>query len=161
MSAADRFRGKFLIAPSGCWIWMGSTTAEGYGRFSIDRKGMYAHRASHELFVGPVPDGFQVDHLCRRTRCVNPMHLQAVPPRVNLLRSMGITAMAAAKTRCSEGHLFDSENTYIDPRGRRQCRICRRARRSEYGRRRVLTPEQLERRREQSRLRRQRQKEAS
>lgn len=62
---------------------------------------IYAHRLSYELFVGPIPDGYELDHLCRNRGCVNPAHLEAVTHRVNVLRGL------AALPR-EERHAFDS-----------------------------------------------------
>src|ERR1044072_177043 len=130
---AQQIEQKFLThtlqAPSGCLIWMGSTNDDGYGCLSWPDgyTWQYAHRVSHEVFLGPIPDGLQVDHLGRHRRCVLPMHLQAVTPRINTLRGMGITALQAARTHCPQDHPYDDENTYVH-NGKRACKQCRRER---------------------------------
>lgn len=68
-----------------CWMWMGSVTNSGYGQ--LHHAGTQgAHRVSHILFIGPIPPGYQVDHLCHEPLCVNPTHLEAVTPSVNQQR---------------------------------------------------------------------------
>ena len=109
-----------------CWIWEGPKDRGGYGKHSEQHAIIYAHRWSYEHFKGPIPAGFQIDHLCRNRACVNPDHLEAVTKKVNTLRSLAPTAMNARKTHCIHGHPFDSNNTYITSKGERVCRACRR-----------------------------------
>lgn len=84
----DRFMEKVSPEPnSGCWLWLGSEWGKGYGSFVIERgKGCQAHRAAYELFVGPIPEGLQLDHKCRVHICVNPDHLEPVTQRENTIR---------------------------------------------------------------------------
>jgi hypothetical protein len=93
----------------------------------VNRVRLLAHRASYEAFIGPIPDGMTIDHLCRNRKCVNPSHLEAVPMRVNVLRGVGVTAKNAVKTHCVNGHEFNDQNTYSDSKGR-SCRACKRER---------------------------------
>jgi len=70
--------------PGGCWLWVGSNN----GRYPVFPKGgRYAHRWSYEHHVGPIPEGYEIDHLCRVTLCVNPTHLEAVTPQENKRRA--------------------------------------------------------------------------
>ena len=85
-----------------------------------------AHRFAYETFVGPIPEGLTIDHLCRIRHCVNPEHLEAVTDRVNILRGEGISAQHARATHCPQGHPYDLINTYVAPDGDRDCRDCRR-----------------------------------
>lgn len=107
-----------------CWIWTAAIDRGGYGRY----KHKAAHRVSYELLVGPIPQGLDLDHLCRVRACVNPSHLEPVTRRENLLRGDTVTARNAAKTHCIHGHEFTHENTYMakKPRGgvARICRAC-------------------------------------
>lgn len=136
-STVPRFLAKTVRAPSGCLIWMAAREYNGYGVFH-PKRGMTttAHRASHILFIGPIPEGFHVDHLCRNRRCVEPTHLQAVTPYENVVvRGTGRSAANAIKTRCIHGHPFDAENTYYDPKGGRACRACKAIHQATRGRR--------------------------
>jgi hypothetical protein len=69
---------------SGCWLWLGSKLPRGYGILSVQSKKKYAHRLSYETFVGPVPDGLDVMHLCDNPSCINPGHLQAGTHKQNM-----------------------------------------------------------------------------
>lgn len=116
--------------PGGCWIWVGTIASTGYGAFSIRDRFIYAHRFSYELAKGPIPDGLQIDHLCRQRLCVNPDHLEAVTPRENNLRAPGMGGLNAAKTHCPKGHPYDLTNTWFLKSGR-QCRECSAARQAD------------------------------
>ena len=124
---------------SPCWDWIGYIYPNGYGRFEI-KKPHTAHRVSHVWFIGPVPKDIrikQIDHLCRRRHCVNPLHLELVTPRVNTERSDGPAAINSRKTHCLNGHPLEGDNLRIDPTGRRICRTCKRTT-PEYNRQRYL-----------------------
>lgn len=131
LSREDRFWAKVRVDVSGCWIYGNPAT---YTSVSVGWVGTSAHRYAFELARGPIPDGLQVDHLCRTRGCVHPFHLEPVPLRVNVLRGEGITAVNARKTECIHGHPFDAENTRMTVEGYRECKICRR----EIGRRHQL-----------------------
>ena len=124
----ERFLAK-IVAPSAdeCWQWTACTDSHGYGHFKVDGRGVGAHRFAYEYFVGPIPDGLELDHLCRVRNCVNPAHLEAVTHAENIRRGESPLAINAAKTHCLKGHPLDAENTYRW-RGGRHCRICVRAR---------------------------------
>lgn len=116
---------KHIVDTGGCWLWTGALQPDGYPRLKVNGQSISAHRWAYEYFWGPVPEGMQVDHLCQVRHCVHPLHLEAVTPRVNTLRSNAITAQQARQTHCSRGHPFDEENTVFDKRGHRSCRQCR------------------------------------
>jgi hypothetical protein len=122
----DRFWAKVEKTDT-CWLWR-ATTRHGYGRFYVDGRLLNAHRWAYEYLVGPIPDGLDLDHLCRVRRCVNPTHLEPTTRRENVLRGTGAGARHAAKTHGVWGHPFDAQNTDATPRkwGRRRCRACRR-----------------------------------
>jgi hypothetical protein len=72
-----------------CWLWVGGVTPSGYGHFvwmQGHRRSSTAHRYGYQLLVGPVPEGLDVDHLCRNKLCVNPAHLEPVTRQENVRR---------------------------------------------------------------------------
>lgn len=119
-----------------CWEWVGFRDRLGYGRYQSWKGENYAHRVSYRIFVGPIPDGMSLDHLCRNRGCVRPDHLEPVLHRVNVLRGDGPTAVNAAKTRCVQGHELSGDNLIIRKKGYRECRECGRRRMREYDKRR-------------------------
>jgi hypothetical protein len=131
----DKFMAKVRVDQDGCWYWTAAMEHGGYGHFTYGSKAggrrarqTGAHRYSYEMSHGPIPDGFEVDHLCKNPTCVNPAHLEAVTPRVNTLRSNSLSALRSRQTHCKRGHPFDTENTESRPwrpSGGRQCKACR------------------------------------
>lgn len=128
-----RFTRKFTVDANGCWVWTAAVESGGYGHMNVGGRAgkmMRAHRLSYEHYIGPIPAGLDLDHLCRVRRCVNPAHLEAVTRRVNLLRGETLTAACAAATHCPQGHPYDGENTYVRTdagrEGQRQCKACNR-----------------------------------
>jgi hypothetical protein len=123
---AERFWPKVEKTET-CWLWTGALLDSGYGFFWVDNtRQVVAHRFAYELLVGTIPEGLQLDHLCRVRNCVNPKHLEPVTNRENALRSESFSGRSARQTHCVHGHPFDEANTYIWV-GRpthRQCRIC-------------------------------------
>lgn len=151
----SRFVAKIAADVSGCWIWTASRVPNGYGKFGLDGRTRAAHRLAYEYWIGQIPEGSELDHLCRTPACVNPTHLEPVSHQVNILR--GITekspetrrkigaskigkprpwtpewrerllAHCVKATHCKRGHRFDSANTYQRSDGGRMCLTCTRA----------------------------------
>jgi HNH endonuclease len=125
----ERFRSKVSVnEQTGCWEWTAATRHGGYGNHwggVSTGKFLAAHRYSYETLVGPIPDGLQLDHLCRVRGCVNPEHLEPVTCRENLLRGETFTAKNAGKTHCPAGHEYESDNVNLSAKGQRHCRACR------------------------------------
>lgn len=112
---------------SGCWLWCGKVSKSGYGDVWVGDRLHRAHRVSYEIVNGPVPVGFELDHLCRVRCCINPAHIEPVTRRENTLRGVG-PAMSSfrqlSKTHCRSGHPYSGDNLRILYDGRRGCRIC-------------------------------------
>lgn len=121
MNLEQKLRSKITEDSNGCWVWHGSKTSKGYGRFYTQGVCIWTHRLSYELFIGPIPEGLDIDHLCRVPACCNPTHLEPVTRQENTLRGTGPTAINAKKTTCPKGHLYDA----VDSRGYRICRLCK------------------------------------
>jgi hypothetical protein len=113
-----RLLGKIIRNDGGCWVWTGTTTAAGYGQMSVLGRRQYTHRISYELFVGAIPEGLSIDHLCRVRACCNPEHLEAVTHAVNVGRGERPT-----RTHCLHGHELSGYNLVIAKKGR-LCRQC-------------------------------------
>jgi hypothetical protein len=113
----ERFWAK--VDKSGeCWLWTAQTHS-GYGYFNVGHEHkVRAHRWSYERFVGPIPDGLTLDHLCHNRACVRPDHLEPVTVQENLRRSMDRRRSA---THCKRGHPYPRE---YQPDKKRQCRVC-------------------------------------
>lgn len=122
-----RFNVKYDVQPGGCWLWTGAIGKTGYAVFRYNGKAANAHRVSYTHHVGPVPEGLDLDHLCRVRHCVNPAHLEPVTRRVNLSRGIRPGRYQAAKTHCPKGHPYDAANTSMDG-GSRRCLTCHRER---------------------------------
>jgi len=91
-------------------------------------KNWRAHRFSFTLHLGEIPDGLELDHLCKNKLCVKPDHLEAVTHAENVRRG-NAGKWQREKTHCPQGHPYSEENTYVIPAtGHRQCRECNRAR---------------------------------
>jgi HNH endonuclease len=119
--------------PTACWLWTSTIEETGYGDIFVNGgkpRLQKAHRWAYEFFVGPIPDGLEIDHTCHtkacptpgngdlHRRCVNPRHLEAVPRDINVQRSTrpdstraGFEQYREDVTHCPKGHEFTPENT--------------------------------------------------
>lgn len=121
MTLEERFWAKVDMSGD-CWIWTASKNGKGYGQIAVKpHRPALAHRIAWQLANGFVPDGMQLDHLCRNRACVNPDHLEVVDNRTNTLRGIGPTAINAAKKLCKRGHSL--ADAYVS-KGMRYCRTC-------------------------------------
>lgn len=113
-----------LDGPNSCWNWLGALDRGGYGLITVAGHGKGAHRVVYEMFVGKIPKGLHLDHLCRNPMCCNPRHLEPVTPEENFRRGMSIPAQNARKTHCIHGHEFTPENTLRHSKKGRICKAC-------------------------------------
>lgn len=133
---AIRHNGKFVATPweirfwanvektGTCWIWKGNAfQSTGYGKIVIEKKHLLTHRLAYELLIGPIPEGKEIDHLCRIRLCCNPLHLEAVTHRENVVRGNSAASRNAKKTHCVHGHLLAGDN--LIKSGKRKFRKCR------------------------------------
>lgn len=139
-SVRERTQARVTIDAGGCWL-MDGHLRHGYALIrDAEGKQRDAHRVVYEEYVGPIPEGLQLDHVCHtldkdcagghscpHRRCVNPAHLEPVTQRENALRGVSFSAANAVKTHCAQGHEFTPENTYYRTPTHRQCRTCIRA----------------------------------
>jgi len=134
----DRILASIEIDTDGCWVWQKSIVKDGYGQITAPGCRI-AHRVSYMTFVGPIPDGMQIDHTChnravkagacsggecKHRKCVNPKHLKPTTSQANVLGGDTVAAANAAKTHCSNGHEYNDVNTRITAANRRYCRPC-------------------------------------
>lgn len=131
-SLEERFYTKFEIdyQPNGCWTWLGVKALPGYGRMrATEGRLHFAHRLSYELHKGESLAGKQLDHICNNKACVNPDHLEITTQSENVRRGYrrdGRIHRESKKTHCKRGHEFTEDNTYINRKGHRYCRECKR-----------------------------------
>jgi len=121
----DRLMFRTALLDNGCWEWRGARNPRGYGNICVDSYGSAksTHRVAYMELVGEIPEGLEIDHLCRNRACVNPTHLEPVDHATNVRR--GVQPRFPS---CKWGHEYTVENTrWWGPRERfRSCRACAR-----------------------------------
>lgn len=116
---------------TGCWLWTRATSPKGYGVIAIDGKTFRVHRIAYELFIGPITKHILHKLNCPNKNCFNPEHLYEGDNADNQwdTKILGHKSnQNINKTHCNYGHEFTEENTYITPKGKRQCRKCQQRR---------------------------------
>lgn len=125
----DRYNHFAFPEPnSGCFIWTGSVSKEGYGRMKAtgSKQSKLAHRAAYEYFVGPIPENMELDHKCRVRCCVNPDHLEPVLHAENMRRGVwpSVATPRPPRTHCRHGHALTGDNLVPSSKGWLICRVC-------------------------------------
>lgn len=125
LKAIRRLESRISLS-GGCFVPGFVRDKKGYVRFRFSGRMVSAHRFVYETFVGPIADGYTIDHLCRNTSCCNPEHLEQVTVNENIRRGTQ-GEKQAKKSHCIRGHEFTPENTYRPPnKNERLCRECMR-----------------------------------
>lgn len=131
-SPLERFLSRITVEPNGCWGWKRGHS-NGYASFHVTAdRSINAHQFSYEYFVGPVPEGKELDHLCHNRGCVNPDHLEPVIHEVNCQRGDSgplLKLKHQSTTHCPKGHPYDEKNTLMQRKKRdgpllRVCKAC-------------------------------------
>lgn len=142
-SAKIRIFGKVTVgheptqfAPNlgGCWEYP-NLNSYGYGLSSINGSPVLVHRMFYEHFVGPIPTGLQIDHLCRNRKCCNPAHLEPVTIQENARRGRD------SRTHCKNGHELSGSNLAWRKYKNGQRRSCRKCASESAAKYRLLYPE--------------------
>ena len=102
-----------------CHLWTGPVNSSGYGTVTVDGRRQMAHRAAWEAEYGPIPDGHDLDHLCRRRLCIAPAHLEPVTPSDNQRRKPTRGRQMRGEV-CAMGHPLTGANRVSGG----ECRRC-------------------------------------
>jgi hypothetical protein len=119
-NAKKRFNAYWIQDTNGCHLWQGHKDKDGYGIFYFYKASRRAHRVSYYFFIGEIPNGMFIDHICKNRSCVNVSHLRIVSPRENsLFNSNSVGAINSQKTHCKYGHILDKKYGK-----QRYCSVC-------------------------------------
>jgi hypothetical protein len=102
-----------------CWLWTGTLNSSGYGTVTMEGRRQMAHRWVYEAARGDIPAGCALDHRCRRPRCVNPFHLEAVTQSENERRKPTRERLQRGEV-CPRGHPLVGVNKVSGG----ECRLC-------------------------------------
>ena len=108
---------------SGCLIWTGPLTHNGYGTMCVGGKDLRAHRYAWERERGPIPEGMQVDHVCWNRLCCEVSHLRLATPAQNQANRSGARRDSGTGVR----------NVYATPAGTFQVRMTANGVRRQFG----------------------------
>lgn len=88
VATIERVLSRIEYSMTGCWVFLGCKTERGYGHVRDRGKMRMAHIISYEHFIGQIPEGKELDHVCRNRPCVNPAHLEPVTHQENVRRGL-------------------------------------------------------------------------
>ena len=110
-----------------CLVYTGTRLKTGYGVFKINKVAWRAHRYSYTYYVGDISEGLLVLHGCDNPPCVLPSHLRVGTDADNNKDKIerGRWKGSSPRPTCNRGHARSTDNTYINPQGKRKCRVCR------------------------------------
>ena len=115
-----------IIEDTKCWEFNGNPDKDGYGFIAFNYNVYRIHRFSYLLFQGQIPDNYVIDHICGNRLCCNPEHLRAITQQENTkIGKTGLNNHQSLKEYCPKGHKYTPENTYLNPKGSRECMICK------------------------------------
>lgn len=124
----ERIEPRVNKIDGGCWLWTGATNGVGYGKIGLLENGKakypYTHVIAYEALIGTVPDGLELDHLCRNTICCNPEHVEPVTSLENSMRGEHPNYKTARTRICKRGHGIVGDNIFRRSDGRLRCRAC-------------------------------------
>ena len=109
-------RKSHRLPHDGCHLWKTPHKTNGYALMKVQGKHWRVHRLAYTLAFGEIPDGLQVDHLCRVRHCVNPLHLEAVTGSVNTERGMRAAEITLLAGECARGHDLSETGVYVWPK---------------------------------------------
>jgi len=126
----DKFMDQIFKRSDGCWIWLGHTDKDGYGKIYVNGTHVGSHRWIYEYYNSPLGNLLCM-HTCNNPSCNNPDHLEKGTQSDNTKYcvSSGRNYMSN-KTHCKHGHEFTDSNTRIESNGGRRCLECQRIKNS-------------------------------
>ena len=132
LSPTERLQSGLVAMPNGCIEWTRSTVRGGYGQIKVNGKQLKTHRFAWELVNGPIPAGMDICHHCDNPPCCNVEHFFLGTGADNMAdRDAKGRHGQSKKTHCPQNHPYDEANTYVTPKGARNCRTCKRDRREQ------------------------------
>lgn len=120
---------EITVDANGCWLYSHVCMSTGYGRVRWQGRRTTTHRVTWEHYVGPIPEGRQIDHLCRVRACCNPLHLEVVDQRTNVRRGESPSTVTARSGVCQRGHSM-ADAYHAPGSGKYSCRSCTKLRRA-------------------------------
>lgn len=119
------FWSKITLSRTGCWEWTACIFKNGYGKFNLNSRTSYAHRIAFNLVKGDIPTGKEVCHTCDYRLCCNPWHMFAGTRSDNMKDAVQKKRLFQQnKTCCPKGHMYTENNTLINVKGARECKMC-------------------------------------